>query len=87
MQNFNESIENKDTFMRTLYTLSKINAKEELYGVQHGSTDAIETLCGLKISARSWYIVDNAFKGEIGCNDCLKVLKVGLIYAKEVKSV
>jgi hypothetical protein len=45
-----------------------------LYGVTHGSEDADKTLCGRGID-HNWWIVDNAFEGEITCVSCLKVLK------------
>lgn len=56
-----------------LYTVMRVNKKDELYGKIHGSNHADKTLCGLEIN-ENWWIVSNAFDGEITCPKCLKSL-------------
>ena len=60
--------------MKTLYTVRKINRKDNLYGSSHGSTDANETICGKNIN-ENWCIINNIFDGKISCRKCIKILK------------
>ena len=56
-----------------LYTVSKINREDKLYGPAHGSTTGDETICGLTLTY-GWSIINNTFDGEITCKACLDLL-------------
>ena len=58
----------------SLYTVQKINNKDQLYGAIHGSSCGDETLCGIALTNK-WYVLTNAFDGEITCKKCLKRIK------------
>ena len=58
----------------TLYTVSRIDKKDNLSDVIHGSKDGENTVCG-KILDHNWYIRNNTFDGIINCKKCIKILK------------
>lgn len=60
--------------MNTLYTVRKCRKDDSLYGDIHGCDNIEKTVCGLDIDENYW-IVSNAFDGEITCKYCLQVMK------------
>ena len=62
--------------MKTLYTVSRCKKDNALlYGKKHGADNDNQTVCGLDLSSGYWWIIDNAFGGDIDCKKCLKILK------------
>ncbi|MFH1547122.1 MAG: hypothetical protein ABIC57_01395 [bacterium] len=70
--------------MHTLYTVSRVRSTihcpnhgagpEDLKGPLHGADVDYKTVCGQGVDM-DWYIVNNAFDGEITCKKCLKTLE------------
>ena len=60
----------------TLYTTQKAKNQttEDTVGAVHGSEDGDNTVCGKKVEAEKWFIVNNTFDGIITCKNCLKIL-------------
>lgn len=55
-----------------MYTVSRCRLDNSLYGPVHGSSDANTTHCGKEID-HNWYVISNAFDGNITCKKCIKV--------------
>lgn len=57
---------------KPLYTISRCRKSGDLYGKVHGSMDASITTCGINCEGEDWWIITNAFDGEITCGKCLR---------------
>ena len=55
-----------------LYTIRRCRKSGAFYGSVHGSMDATTTTCGVVCEGEGWWILTNAFDGEITCKKCLR---------------
>jgi hypothetical protein len=58
----------------TMYTVQRINNKDQLFGAVHGSSDCEKTACGRELDT-GWYVLSNCFDNEITCKKCLKEIE------------
>jgi len=55
-----------------LYTARRCRNNGDLYGPTHGSMTGDKTDCGKNMD-HHWWILTNAFDGEVTCLECIKL--------------